>query len=150
MLGVVLGPVELHERFPGANSLTFLLVAKGLNLKALLEVDGLLHRGGPRGLCQLDFLPVFLIEEVEKLRFVTSTHTEVFVHFGMFLPNSLPLLVGKVGDEAGVHLEHPADGGLLPEGFGGEVLLEVFNNSVVRGASLILFVDLYLFLLQIF
>lgn len=90
-------------------------MAEAPYFESFFELDGLPHGGRARGLGELHVLPVFLVEEVEIFRFFPVAHDEVFVHFGVFRPNLVALLVREVRDAPGVHPDCPLDRGLLFE-----------------------------------
>jgi hypothetical protein len=107
--------IELHEG-PGAAYLLALLdVTEAPNFEPLFELDGLLHGRRTRGLGQLHVLPVFLVQEVEKFRFLPGTHQKIFIHFRVLRLDPTALLLGKVGDVAGIHFDCSLDGSLLLE-----------------------------------
>jgi hypothetical protein len=50
---------------------------------------------------------------MKELRFVASTHAEVFVHFGVVRLDLQPFLLGEVGDLPRVDFDGALDGSLV-------------------------------------
>lgn len=114
-LALVLGLVELHERFRVEYFVAFLWVTERFYLEALLEPYRLFHWCRTWRLGQLHVLSVFLVQKVEKFAFFPCAHQEIFIDFWVIRPELTALLIRKVGDVPGVHFDNAFDRSLLLE-----------------------------------
>ena len=90
-------------------------MAEGFYLEPFFELNSFFHWCRTRRLSQFHILPVFLIQQMKIFRFVSGTHEEIFIHFGVLAFDLLALFLRKVGDVTRVHFDSPFDGGFFLE-----------------------------------